>query len=272
MSKITKLTEEQVAKLDVYVNEWVAKGLTTERKTQQDAERDFTEFQRHVLKREPSPVILLDSPADCWRVVLQHTLRENDEVKQLLNEKIEKKLALKKNKNAARESIEASIFEEILNDAVKTIPIVYPYFDCQFWAGWFSFYEFCRNELKISFDNITGYTAMLNCQPYGMVWPLDTICVVCQPPTVIERNEHGLHCETGPAVSYNGKNEIYSLNGIIVPKELVTTPAEDLSLDFFAKEKNADVKAEFVRKYGIERMLDLGKRVDSYENYDANTH
>lgn len=272
MSKITKLTEEQVAKLDVYVKEWVAKGLTTERKTQQDAERDFAEFQRAVLKREPAPVVLLDSPADCWRVVLEHTLRDNDEIKQILNEKVEKKLKLKKNKKATRESIEAPIFQEILDDATKTIPIVYPYFDCQFWAGWFSFYEYCRIELGIKFDNLEEYTAMLNCQPYGMVWPLDTVCVVCQPPTIIERNDRGLHCETGPAVSYNGKNEIFSLNGIVVPKELVLTPAEDLSMEFFKQEKNADVKAEFVRKYGVERMLDLGKKVDSYENYDAKTH
>ena len=38
-------------------------------------------------------------------------------------------------------------------------------------------------------------------------------------------------------------------------------------IDFFLKEKNADVKAEFVRKYGVERMLDMGKKVDSYEKY-----
>ena len=46
------------------------------------------------------------------------------------------------------------------------------------------------------------------------------------------------------------------------------TPAEDLSMAMFTREKNADVKAEFVRKYSIERMVDIGKIVDSYENYD----
>jgi hypothetical protein len=57
-----------------------------------------------------------------------------------------------------------------------------------------------------------------------------------------------------------------------VPASLVITPAEELSLDFFKNEKNADVKAEFVRKYGVERMIDMGKTVDTYENYPDQTN
>jgi hypothetical protein len=145
--------------------------------------------------------------------------------------------------------------------------IIYPYFDCQFWATYFSYYEFMRHELGVKFSNITEYESFLACHSYGMVWPTPSLCVVCQPPSIIKKNSRGLHCEDGPAVSYSGLNEIYALNGITVPKELVMTPAEDLSIELFKSEKNADVKAEFVRKYGIERMLDMGKLVDTFENY-----
>jgi len=113
---------------------------------------------------------------------------------------------------------------------------------------------------------------MLPCQKYGMVWPMKKLCVVCQPPTIINKNSVGLHCETGPALSYSGNNEIWALNGVNVPKELVMTPSGSLSIDFFKNEKNADVKAEFVRKYGVERMLDMGKQVDSFENYPDQTN
>lgn len=286
MKKIEKLTEEQEKKIPVYLEEWVRRGLTTERKTLVDAERDFTAFQRLVLNRSnPAPVVLLDSPAECWRVVATETARNHPEVKTELA-KIEKDVIAKLTKAEAtkkrkltkakfdervREKVEAQQ-NKLIESLVKDQKIVYPYFDCQFWAGWFSFYEFCRNELGIKFDNIEAYTALLNCQPYGMVWPLDTLCVVCQPPTIIKKNNLGLHCEDGPALSYNGANEIYALNGVTVPKELVMTPAEELSLDFFKKEKNADIKAEFVRKFGVERMLDFGKLVDSYKNYDEKTH
>jgi hypothetical protein len=233
MKKIEELTEENIKKIPQYVDEWVKRGLTTERRTLEDATRDFTDFQINVLKMEkPAAVVMYDSPSECWEAVVNSQEGTPEQLDHL-----------RKN-------------------------FVYPHFDCQFWATWFSFYEFIRVELGVKYDNDVEYQSMLRCVPYGMVWPLENICVVCQPPSIIEKNDLGLHCETGPAVSYSGKNEIYSLNGVVVPKELVMTPSEDLSMEFFKKETNADVKAEFVRKYGIERMVDFGKVTDSYENYD----
>ena len=69
------------------------------------------------------------------------------------------------------------------------------------------------------------------------------------------------------AIEYPDGWGLYFLNGIKVPEYLVKTPEEELDINFYLKETNADVKAEFVRKYGVERMLDHGKKVDSYENY-----
>lgn len=224
--KINKLTEAQKAKIPDYVKEWTEKGLTTVRRTQQEAETAFEAFQRHVLQIErTAPVVLLDSPKQCWAKVCEVT-------------------------------------------GLKNKDFVYPYFDCQFWAGWFSFYEFMRKELGIEYKNAVQYKSFVDCHGFGMVWPLETLCVVCQPPTVLKTNARGLHCEDGPAISYNGDNEGWFLNGVKVSKELVMTPSENLSIDMFTHEKNADVKAEFVRKYGIERMVDLGTLVDSYQNYD----
>ena len=169
------------------------------------------------------------------------------------------------------DQVARQVTDQIIAQLADT-EIVYPYFDCQFWAGFFSFYDFVSNELGIKYTNQLAYESMRDCTKYGMVWPLDNICVVCQPPTIIKKNLHGLHCEDGPALSYNGDNEVWALNGVAVPKELVMTPSENLSIEFFKNEKNADVKAEFVRKYGIERMLDMGKPVDSYENYPDQTN
>ncbi|MFZ9848290.1 MAG: DUF6745 domain-containing protein [Flavobacteriales bacterium] len=226
MKIINALTKKQEGKIAEYRDEWIARGLTTERKTLKEARKVFATFQEVVLNKTPVPVVLLDSPTDCWAAVL----------------------------NAF--------------NAPKNTDFVYPYFDCQYWAGFFAFYEFIKNELGIKYSNDKEYSAMLDCSSFGMVWPTDKICVVCQPPTIIKKNPAGLHCEDGPAISYNGKNDIYALNGVVVPKELVMTASEDLSMDFFKSQTNADVKAEFVRKYGVERMLDLGKMVDSYTNYD----
>jgi hypothetical protein len=208
----------------------------------------------------PAPVVLLNSPNECWMAIMIASTLSDCDVNQVASQVVSQ--VRSQVGNQVGDQVRIQVLNQVGNQK-----ITYPYFDCQYWASWFSFYEFARNELAISFTNSIEYESFLNCHSYGMVWPLKNLCVVCQPPTVINKNSRGLHCENGPALSYNGQNEIYALNGVTVPKELVLTSSEDLSIDFFKNEKNADVKAEFVRKFGIERMLDMGKLLDTFENY-----
>jgi hypothetical protein len=305
MMKISKLTIAQTKKMAEYVKIWTEKGLTTNQKSHYDAVRDFTAFQKHVLKMEnPAPVVLLNSPNECWMAIMIASTLSDCDVNQVASQ-VESQVWSQVGNQVGDQvvsQVEDQVWSQVLNQVRSQVrsqvlnqvesqvrsqvgnqvgdqvriqvlnqvgnqKITYPYFDCQYWASWFSFYEFARNELAISFTNSIEYESFLNCHSYGMVWPLKNLCVVCQPPTVINKNSRGLHCENGPALSYNGQNEIYALNGVTVPKELVLTSSEDLSIDFFKNEKNADVKAEFVRKFGIERMLDMGKLLDTFENY-----
>ena len=230
---ITELTPEQLAKFDGYVEKWTKLGLTTARRTAADAAIDFGIFQKKVLQKEPVPVELYDSPAKCWaRVNEIYSKREGRAV---------------------------------------NLKFVYPYFDCQFWAGWFAFYEFMRHELGVEYSNVDTYEAMLACQPYGMVFPLDEVCIVCQPPTVIKRNKSGLHCENGPALSYNGDNEIYALNGIVMPKEFVMTSAVNIKAADVMKETNVEIRRELIRKIGIESLMEQmpHKLLDKRDNYEV---
>ena len=152
---------------------------------------------------------------------------------------------------------------------------VWPYFDCQFWAGWFSYYEFVKSELGVIFPNNIEYEAFKACQGYGMVFPLDELCIVCQPPSQIHKNANGLHNENGSAVSYNGENEIYALNGVIMTKDYVMTSAHEISSETILKEPNAEVRRELIRKVGIEKMLTslphkLLEKRGNYELYSLN--
>ena len=149
------------------------------------------------------------------------------------------------------------------------------YQDGSFFAYVFSYYDYLLNEglVKIDADLQKKYDAWVATVNLGLIYPFDDVCFVTEKPMAIRYNERGqLHCENGPAMQYAGGYQFYSLNGINVPEYLVMTPSEDLDVEFFKKEKNADVKAEFVRKYGVERMLDLGKKLDSFENYDQEDH
>lgn len=67
-----------------------------------------------------------------------------------------------------------------------------------------------------------------------------------------------------------GNKEKYFLRRFEVPKWLYVTPAEELNPQDYLLLENADVKAEFVRKIGINRLIELGTVIDSYKNYPDN--
>ena len=67
-----------------------------------------------------------------------------------------------------------------------------------------------------------------------------------------------------------GNKKKFFFGMIEVPKWLYTAPAEELKPEYYFSLTNADVKAEFVKKIGINRLIELGTVVDSYENYPDN--
>jgi hypothetical protein len=236
---ITKIPQKSIDRFEHYVEKWTNIGRSTERFTQEEAEEIIHNFQRLVLEMEPTPVEVYDGPELAWEAVKRH-VPDSDE------------------------------------------GFVEPYQTGSFFAPTFSFYDFFISEGLVevgvteSADKIPmpqelfdKYKAWEATSKLGFIFPLDNVCVVSQKINDVKVNEtHRLHCETGPALTYPSGWKVYALNGVEVPEYLVMTPSEDLSLDFFTNEKNADVKAEFVRKFGVERMLEMGKKIDSYENYD----
>lgn len=147
---------------------------------------------------------------------------------------------------------------------------IYPYFDCQFWAAWASFYDFMEKELGIEYKVKQAYDVMVRCINYGMVYPLDDVCIVVKRPTILKMNNRGLHCENGAALSYNGDNEIYALNGVVMDKKYVMTPAKEIDAKDILKETNVEVRRELLRKVGIERMMESlpHKMLEKRGNYE----
>jgi hypothetical protein len=225
-NKLEKLTPEQEARMADYTAKWVAIGKDTVSLGLAETTEIIHNYQKLILKVNPTPVVVKDNPKEAWAFIQKHT--NSDE------------------------------------------SFVFPYQDGSFSAHIFAFYDFFFTEgiVKMNPELQEKFKAWSDTAKLGLIYPLDDICVVTKKPKKIITDARGrLHCENGMALEYEGWG-FYSLNGVTVPEYLVMTPAEELSMDFFKKETNADVKAEFVRKYGVERMLDLGKKIDSYENYD----
>lgn len=138
-----------------------------------------------------------------------------------------------------------------------------------------AFYEFFG---ALGAEYTDEFFDFLNYAKYGGVhthYLCEEFAILCSHPkeTHLKETEEGnfiLHRDGGPAVVWKTGECKYVLNGITVPQYLAETPAEDLDLEFFKAEQNADVKTEFINKYGIERMCELGNLIDHYSNYPDN--
>lgn len=144
------------------------------------------------------------------------------------------------------------------------------YFGGQQWVYWKAFYTF-GEMIGVEYKKENSDLLKLWMEESkNLHWwfPYEEDCLIIERPIKLSVNEGGfLHCENDKAIEYADGWGMYYLNGIKVDKYLVMTDSENLDINVFLKETNADIKAEFVRKYGVERMAHLGKLVDSYKKY-----
>lgn len=111
------------------------------------------------------------------------------------------------------------------------------------------------------------FKALLESGVWGML-QVQGICIVIPCPAEIHWNEENqLHKDGGAALAWKDGFRIWSLNDVSVPQWLAVTPTANLHLDQFHRETNADIRAEFIRKYGVDRMAHLGVSIDSYKNH-----
>lgn len=226
---IEKLTEAQEAAIPKYVDKWTKIGLSTDQLELGQVEEIVHTFQKNALDTEPTPVHLFQSPISAWNKVCDLC--------------------------------------EITEEDRKNF--IYPFLDGSFSAGTFAYYDFFIEEcgIELTAELLKKWHAWKETSKLGLVYVFPEFVVASQKPTAIHRNEFGLHGDGVPALQYGEEFKMWYLNGVSVPQYLAETPAEDLDVEFFNKEQNADVKAEFIRKYGVERLLEKGKLVDTHENY-----
>jgi len=239
---IEKLTEQQEKDLEKFYQECLITGRSIVPIDHDKAERIITKFYKRLEK--PAPKFLyFSSPMMC--AIAAHEM-ENGKV-------------------------EYTDINEVKLDPKIVGMMCSNHFSGQQWIGWSSFYSFVETiGVKYSDEESELLKEWVE-EGKNLHWwyPFDDVVFVSERPVRLTVNEAGLlHNEKEMSIEYSDGWGIYSLNGVTVPKYLVVTPEEQLDIEFFTNEKNADVKAEFVRKYGVERMVDLGKKVDSYENYD----
>jgi len=247
---ITELTPAQSAAIPTYVDKWIKKGIDTARLDYDRTVDIIHKVQVNLLKRKETPVVIVDNPIEAW--VACNLFNNGMEIKDLVIQS--KKLIAEGNK-----------------DGVKIETYSSPYLCGSFDAPIFAFYDFFHNEVGIDFGAVTeNYKIWSSTHELGLIFPLNEICIVSQKPTAVHLNEAKVaHKDGGPAISFAGEGNlnIYMLNGVRVPDWLAETHHSKLTVQQYNEITNADQRMEFVKKVGIERMLETGKKVDSYTNY-----
>ena len=252
---IEKLTTEQEQRLSEYAEKWIQTGTNTDRLDPDRTKEIVNAYQREILQMKETEVIITQNPIEGW--VATVLLTEGTAI-----DKVQEELE--------------DIFSDPprLNKLLKDNPPVYPYQDGAFYSSVISFYDFMINEVGIDMEDDlrTRYNAWSDTTSLGLMFPLDEAMVVTEKPLEIHFNEENqLHAEGKPAIKYagHGEFEVYLLNGVRVPKWLAMADDADLELSQYVEIKNADVRTEFVRKFGVERMLEsYGKKLDTFENYN----
>lgn len=264
---ITELTEQQKGKMPQYVNQWINVGINTDRLDYNKTIDIVHDVQTHLLEQEKSPVVIFDNLLECWVACnyVKNGVKVND-LKDRVRQFFEKK------------------------DSIELEPFVMPYLFGHYDASIFSFFSFIKNELKVEFTKTSDddgkiqesiehlYTIWERTSEIGPIFNMKNVAgsvidvaIVSEKPTEVHLNENNvIHCDGGPAVVYNGfgNQKIFALNGTVVPDWLALTRSVDIDITRIKEISNADVKAEFIRKVGIERLLAYGNKIDSYTNYN----
>jgi hypothetical protein len=145
------------------------------------------------------------------------------------------------------------------------------YHDTSFWGQqdyyWVSYYRFAERYLGVQYT--PGDTARLAlwetlADSAHWFWPYETTCIVSHKPTALTVDPRGrLHNDSGPAIQYRDGYAQYYLHGVSVPKELAEIKKSDMSPADLGKYKNAEVRMQFIKKLGVDRLREHGKKIDS---------
>jgi len=140
--------------------------------------------------------------------------------------------------------------------------------------GWLSFYDyFDAIAPALIPDEFRIYRQFLKSGFYDMI-QLKGMCIVCERPKLITRNNQGLmHNTDGPCIQWNDGYEFYSINGRIVsPENFKAVRQNTLSVDTFFRIENQDERAAIIQmmtelngaSYVGDWMSDNLKSVDTY--------
>lgn len=162
--------------------------------------------------------------------------------------------------------------EIMFNDKISTKLWWHSWMGGQFWAAWRAFQSFLREVCHLELEpniELAARSYQMIAESCSYWWPNENFCHISDRPTFIGRNSEGkLHADMRKAIEWPDGWGLYILNGVKVPEWLAITEASNLDPARFAKIRNVEERKEFVRKVGMERIINKldAKSIDKRGN------
>ncbi len=269
---ITNLTSSQKAQIEPYKQKWIKIGLSTEPCNVERSKHWIREAYKVAGFKPPTKWVLCDSPLSCAQAQVRNQV--SDQVWNQVRNQVY---------NQVKSQVWGQVWDQVRDQVRDQVwdQVVYQVRD-QVWnqvrnqvaygahdAHWLSIYDYYLKILKL--DCVKPLVPLINLAKHCGWWaPYENICFMQHKPKEIHMHNKLLHKDGGPAVLYRDGFAVWALNGVRIPQWLSETRTEDIDPRKLLKIDNAQVRAEFVRKVGIERVCYglKAKCVDKKGNYE----
>ncbi len=295
MSMITNLTSSQKAQLEPYAQKWFKIGLSTEPCNVERSRYWIRKAYKVAGLTPPVKWVLCDSPLSCAQAQVEAHVKNpvGGQVEDLVWTQVLKQVrhqVCNQVWNQVYNQIEAQVRDQVWNQVYNQIEAQVR---DQVWnqvcnqvriqigsqvvnqccgahdAAWLGYHDYFLKVLKL--DCVKPLVPLVNLAKHCGWWvPYKDICFIQHRPTKIHMRNKLLHKDGDPAILFRDGFAVWSLNGVRVPQWLSETRTEDLDPRKLLKIDNAQVRAEFVRKVGIERVCHglKAKCVDKRGSYE----
>ena len=265
---ITKLTKEQEKLLPVYRDKWLEIGLSTNRICLGETKEIINHFYKAIMEYKKSPLVIV-MPNVLWgwlaaclwsQVRSQVRSQVGSQVWSQVESQVESQVW-----SQVWSQVESQVRSQVES---QVRPFWWPYTSGCLDATYLCFYDYFLSA--VLHRNPKEWNIYLRTSLLAPFYVFPDCCILTEKPKEIKMAQGLLHNEYGPSIYYEGDLKIYSLHGVKVPQWLVETKAEKIDPKKVLEIKNAEVRREFVRKIGIDRVWHkLANVIDKKGDYEV---
>lgn len=147
--------------------------------------------------------------------------------------------------------------QDMANKLSETEKKFYPFgtFLTIYWSSFYAFYETFVDFGVVTEENCPNYFKLRKFIDSNMFLTIEfeSHIIICEKPLYVKKNDNGMHCLTGPAITWEDGYSQYYINGRNMP-EWIFSKYKDGTLTKmdFINEENEDIKA------GIYEIIETG--------------